>query len=299
MMTRVFIGLACVVVVLGSASMAIAGPLGNAAKAGDIAEIERLLDEGADVNESGLATPLFYAIQYKHTDAAHLLIERGADVNKASTWGTPLNEAAKQGNAEIVGLLLEQGADHTVTAAEGLTPLHSAAEGGSVEAVQHLLDHGADINALTTFEEPPIHFARLKGHEAVAQLLIENGWAPPEVTPVSDLLASADLDKGEITAKGCAGGCHKLEKGKNSFAPSLWNVVGRPKASISNYVYSPTFASLEGAWTFEELNAYLAHPSQVIPGTMMGAFRGIPDIQERANLIAYLRTLSDNPVPLP
>ncbi len=298
-MTRLSIGFACIVVVLGSASMAMAGPLGNAAKAGDIAEIERLLDEGADVNESGLATPLFYAIQYKHTDAVRLLIERGADVNKASTWGTPLNEAAKQGNAEIVGLLLGQGADHTVTAAEGLTPLHSAASSGSVEATQYLLDHGADVNALTTFEEPPIHYARLNEHEAVAQLLIENGWAPPEVAPVSDLLASADLGKGELTAKACAGPCHKLEKGKNNFAPSLWNVVGRPKASVENYVYSPTFASLEGSWTFEELNAYLAHPSQVIPGTMMGTFRGVSDIQRRADLIAYLRTLSDDPVPLP
>ncbi len=65
-MTRLASGLVCFVVFLGSAAVAMAGPLGNAAKAGDIAEIERLLDEGADVNESGLATPLFYAIQYKH-----------------------------------------------------------------------------------------------------------------------------------------------------------------------------------------------------------------------------------------
>ena len=93
-MARLSICLACFVVFFGSVSSAVAGPLGNAAKAGDIAEIERLLNEGADVNESGLATPLFYAIQYNHTDAARLLIERGADVDKASTWGTPIHEAA-------------------------------------------------------------------------------------------------------------------------------------------------------------------------------------------------------------
>ncbi len=106
-MARLSICLACFVVFFGSVSSAVAGPLGNAAKAGDIAEIERLLNEGADVNESGLATPLFYAIQYNHTDAARLLIERGADVDKASTWGTPIHEAAKRGNAEIVSVLLE------------------------------------------------------------------------------------------------------------------------------------------------------------------------------------------------
>ena len=75
--------LVCLVVFLGSVSSAVAGPLGNAAKAGDIAEIARLLNEGADVNESGLASPLFYAIQSNHTDAARLLVEHGADVSKA------------------------------------------------------------------------------------------------------------------------------------------------------------------------------------------------------------------------
>ena len=73
----------------------------------------------------------------------------------------------------------------------------------------------------------------------------------------------------------------------------------RPKGSVSNFDYWPTFAALEGSWTFEDLNAYLAHPAQVIPGTEMGDFRGISVIQERADLIAYLRTLSDDPVPLP
>ena len=227
------------------------------------------------------------------------MIERGADVNKASTWGTPIHEAAKRGNAEIVGLLLEQGADPSVTASKGMTPLHSAAEGGSVEATQYLLDHGADVNALTTLEQPPIHYARLNGHEAVAQLLIDHGWAPPEVAPISDLLASADVSKGELQAKGCGGGCHTFEKGKNDLGPSLWNIVGRPKGSLSNFNYSQTLAALEGTWTYEDLNAYMTHPAQVIPGSDMLDFRGLSDIQERADVIAYLRTLSDDPVPLP
>lgn len=298
-MTRLFIFFAFFVAVFGSVSSVVAGPLGNAAQAGDTVEIERLLNEGADVNESGLASPLFYAIQQNHTEAARLLIERGADVDKASIWGTPIHEAAKRGNAEIVVLLIEQGADANVTASKGMTLLHSAAEGGSVEATQYILVHGADVNALTTLDEPPIHYARLKGHEDVAQLLIEHGWTPPEVAPISDLLASADATNGELLAGGCAGGCHTFEKGKNDFGPSLWNIVGRQKGSVSSFKYSPTFASLEGPWTYEDLNAYLAHPAQVLPGTEMGEFRGISDIQERADLIAFLRTLSDDPAPLP
>jgi cytochrome c len=78
----------------------------------------------------------------------------------------------------------------------------------------------------------------------------------------------------------------------------LWNIVGRPKASFGNYTYSTVFAELEGVWTFEALNEFLARPAEVIPGNRM-EFSATPDAQERADLIAYLRTLSHNPVPLP
>ena len=74
--------------------------------------------------------------------------------------------------------------------------------------------------------------------------------------------------------------------------------MGRPRASVSEFVYSEPFGSLEGDWTFDALNAYLARPTEVVPGTRMN-FGGLTDPQKRANLIAFLRTLSDNPVPLP
>ena len=75
--------------------------------------------------------------------------------------------------------------------------------------------------------------------------------------------------------------------------------MGRPKGSLNNFNYSQTLAALEGTWTYEDLNAYMTHPAQVIPGSNMLGFRGLSDIQERADVIAYLRTLSDDPVPLP
>ncbi len=164
-MMRLPFWLSCFVALLVwvNAPLVAAGPLGNAAKTGDVEKINRLLDEGADANESGLATPLFYAIKNDHSDAARVLINRGADVNLASTWGTPLHEAAKRGNAEAVALLLEKGADHTVTASHGMTPLHSAAMGGSVEATQYLIAHGADVNVLTRFGEPPYPLREVEG----------------------------------------------------------------------------------------------------------------------------------------
>ena len=146
-MARLFNFLACCVVVLGSVSSAVAGPLGNAAKAGDVAELERLLNEGADVNESGLASPLFYAIQYNNSDAARLLIERGADVNKASTWGTPIHEGAKRGNTEIVALLLERGADPSVTVHwETFMPRNSLSRRGMTWAIWKVRSTAANLN---------------------------------------------------------------------------------------------------------------------------------------------------------
>ncbi len=80
--------------------------------------------------------------------------------------------------------------------------------------------------------------------------------------------------------------------------PSLWNVVGRPKGSVSDFKYSQVFSTLDGVWTFDALNEFLARPAEIIPGTKMN-FRGLVEPQKRASLIAYLRTLSDAPVPLP
>jgi cytochrome c len=89
-----------------------------------------------------------------------------------------------------------------------------------------------------------------------------------------------------------------LESGKNYYGPSLWNAVGRTRGSVSDFAYSQAFSALDGDWTFDALNEFLARPTEVIPGNKM-KFRGMVDPQKRANLIVFLRTLSDNPVPLP
>ena len=70
--------------------------------AGDVAQIELLLSQGADINEqSSSRTPLYVAINTQHVEAAEVLIVRGADVNAASAWGTPLHAAAAKGLTSI------------------------------------------------------------------------------------------------------------------------------------------------------------------------------------------------------
>jgi cytochrome c len=120
--------------------------------------------------------------------------------------------------------------------------------------------------------------------------------APSEPLPV--LLAKADAAKGQASARKCAS-CHDLAKGgPNKVGPNLYDVVGRQVASVPGFNYSAALKGKGGNWTYEEIDAFVRNPKQHVPGTTM-AFAGIGAADERANLLAHLRTLSDNPQPLP
>ena len=131
----------------------------------------------------------------------------------------------------------------------------------------------------------------------------EEGGAKEAVAevPIGVLLASADADAGATVFKKCAA-CHTVEMGgPNKVGPNLWNIVDRPIASHEGFSYSSamkTFAEGGTVWDYDHLNHFLASPKGLVKGTAMG-FAGVKKPDERANLIAYLRTLSDNPVPLP
>jgi cytochrome c len=123
--------------------------------------------------------------------------------------------------------------------------------------------------------------------------------AAAESQPIATLLASASADNGAKTAKKCAA-CHALDSsGANKVGPGLWNVVNRPIASHEGFSYSEALASKKDqTWDYDHLNHFLTSPKTYAPGTKM-SFAGISKDSERADVIAYLRTLSDNPAPLP
>jgi cytochrome c len=119
----------------------------------------------------------------------------------------------------------------------------------------------------------------------------------PEL-PLAQLLAKADPKKGEDDTKPCQA-CHNFEKGAGvKIGPPLWGVVGRARASVPGFDYSAAMKAKGGTWTFDEIFQFIKDPQAYIPGTKM-TFAGEPDPQKRADIIAYLRTLSDNPLPLP
>ena len=123
--------------------------------------------------------------------------------------------------------------------------------------------------------------------------------APAVIEPVSGLLAKADVGAGQAISKKCAN-CHDFTKGgPNKIGPNLWGIVGSHPAEVANYAFSDAMKGRQSkTWTYEELNDFLAGPKADVPGTKM-TFPGLPKLQDRANVIAWLRTLSDQPVPLP
>ncbi len=119
-----------------------------------------------------------------------------------------------------------------------------------------------------------------------------------KIEPVSPLLAKADVAHGEQLSKVCSS-CHSFEKGgPNKVGPNLWGVVGGPHDHKDDYAYSDALKAFPGKWDYESLNQFLKKPTQYVPGTKMG-FAGYKKVQDRADVIAWLRTQSDSPVPVP
>ena len=118
----------------------------------------------------------------------------------------------------------------------------------------------------------------------------------PEKLDMRSIMAAADAKLGAEIFKKCAV-CHNSDKqGANKVGPNLWNIVDNTTAHRPDFAYSKAMLSrreLNIKWDYETLYRYLYSPKKFIPGNKM-AFAGIKKDNERANLIAYLKTLSDS-----
>ncbi len=124
--------------------------------------------------------------------------------------------------------------------------------------------------------------------------------APPAGWSSSvSLIAKADVSAGHNKAQVC-GACHTFDKGGSAkVGPNLYNIVNRVQAQAPEFSYSDAIKGMgTGRWSYEALDSFLFDPRAYAPGTKMTAL-GIKDAQERANVIAWLRTLSDKPAALP
>lgn len=234
------------------------------------------------------------------------LLAEGVPVDQASTRDTStigasaLLIAVKWGKRDIAEALLDAGADPGFRPpVQGTTPLAMAAQYGRADILKMFLERGANPDG-PAGADPPLHFARHMKRLEIESILIDHG-ASLSITqpPISHLLAGADIERGRRLARFCHvchGDLERIDTGKS--APVLWDIVGREKASQPGVEYTQAMRRAGGVWTFEELNSYLARPAAFVPGTAMWDINTTSE-ESRVDIIAYLRTLSDNPVPIP
>ena len=281
MFSRILFALAFSVIVPNAL---VAEPIHDAATGGDAELVRRLLIEGTPVD------------QFDTTDS----------------FGRPttaLYRATMAGRIDVVDLLLEAGADPTLRADDSrsvLHPMQVAAKFGRVEILQKFLDQGADPNAPGK-ESTALHLALKSEKPDVANRLLDAGALPGVEQPsIVGKLAAGDPERGREVFVSTCRYCHREPRqdekptAKDRIA-SLWDIVGREIASLEGAIYSDALMDIDGVWTYDRLNSFVALPGGFVPGTLMEYYLHYtpPDEQGRIDLISYLRTLSDDPVPLP
>ena len=136
---------------------------------------------------------------------------------------------------------------------------------------------------------------KIEGTDVVASA----GPAKPQLpAPILHLIATADIARGAKLSKACAA-CHSFDQGGvNKVGPNIWNVVNAPKGQVDGFAYSSALLEKGGDWGYESLNGFMWKPKKYINGTKMN-YAGLKKPEDRAALIAWLRTLSSSPASLP
>jgi cytochrome c len=145
----------------------------------------------------------------------------------------------------------------------------------------------------------------LTGTEAPkkAEIKIASNTPQPQgeqVAPVVGLIRDADVKKGQAFVQQQCSACHSVNQGgANGVGPNLYGVMGAPMFAKAGYSFSGAAKKkAHGNWTYHKMNLWLHDPQDYVPGTRM-SYPGIKNVHQRADVIAYLRTLAKTPIPLP
>lgn len=147
--------------------------------------------------------------------------------------------------------------------------------GWAAETIYHVGGHGEDEQA---------YMIEVPDSDAGAEA--SEGDQPP----FEEVMASADPAAGERVFGRCRA-CHQIN-GTNAVGPYLDGVVGRDVDAVEGFAYSGALEEHADVWSADNLNLFLEDPRGFAPGTIM-AFNGLPSVEDRANLIAYLDTLDE------
>ena len=162
-----------------------------------------------------------------------------------------------------------------------------------------VLGMGLSVLSEIIFDEAPLYDPAYE--IAIAEQEENTDAEEAAETPFAVLLASADPAKGESAVRVCQA-CHTFDEGgANGIGPHLYGVAGREMAGVEGFNYSAamkTHAEEAPTWTYDELDGFLENPQAWIPGTAMG-YAGIKDDEQRADVVAYLKSISPDAPPLP
>ena len=140
--------------------------------------------------------------------------------------------------------------------------------------------------------ERPHESAIQIGEVAASQTTQAPAAEAPKLEPITPLLASANVQNGQTLAQRLCASCHSFnEGGRNGVGPNLHGVIGAPHGHVEGFTYSAALKGKQGPWTYEDMNVWLLKPNAYAPGTRM-AFAGISNTQQRADVIAYLKSIS-------
>lgn len=165
-----------------------------------------------------------------------------------------------------------------------------------------LLYKGIEIFADSAFEVPEVETRAYVVEGLVADEPEVAEAAPVEAPAPSDdimaLLAAASPEQGKRIFRGCQA-CHDVNQGTgHKIGPNLYGIMGAPVAQHADYKYSDALAEHGGTWDFQMMDDWLASPADVVPGNKM-SYRGVSRAGDRAALIAFMNSNSDNPLALP
>ncbi len=214
----------------------------------------------------------------------------GTLVDSASENAGDAKDAVADTVTEAADAAATMAADATETVTEAATALVDSASEQAAEVKDQIADAATAAAGAASAAVGATVAAVTEGGEAADE-------AGSEAGGLVAMIAGGDLAAGEKVSKKCKA-CHVFkEGGKKRLGPPLWGIVGSDIASQDGFVYSPALQELEGDWTYEKLDQFLAAPKSYVPGTKM-VFAGVKKEADRANLILYLRSLAAEPFPL-
>ncbi|QFT91717.1 Cytochrome c-552 [Roseovarius sp. THAF9] len=244
---------------------------------------------GTSMGYAGLKKPedranLIAYLDQTDGDMTEVAAGEGAEETASAEEGTEeetTEEASAEGGEEQAS---EEAAAEEGTEEEA-TEEASAEEGSEQEATEEAsAEEGSEEQ--TTEEAAAEESSDEAGSEEQASE--ESSGGEGGGSEFEQLVAAADVADGEKAFRKCAA-CHKAEEEANGVGPHLVGVIGRDIASVEGFNYSDALAGLDGAWTADEMNAWLEDPKGYAPGNKM-AYRGVRKEEERAALVKYLES---------